>query len=621
MEHLTKAGSVVEEHSEQSIVRVLDETTANRIAAGEVVERPASVVKELVENSLDARASEIKVELVDGGKRLIRITDNGIGMSRVDAVTALRRHATSKITSADDLFSITTLGFRGEALPSIASVSRFRMVTRRDSDELGTCVHTDGGEEVEVTDAGSPTGTSITIEDLFFNVPVRQKFLKTAQTELGHAVELVNRFIISHPGVSFTLSHNDRVIIRAAASVRPEDGILTVFGRDAAEAIIPIDWASGPYTVRGFVSRPSYSKQNRSGQLFFVNRRYVRNRNMFHAVDDAYRGILPQGRMPLFVGFIDVDPQLVDVNVHPTKIEVKFTKEWEVHSLVANSIRNALSSSSVAPTGEDILDKIPIAVSRPSFESSMIRHNVTVGSSGDSPTLDMGAFRDALSRRLSSSEDPFVSQQDMPTTAMPVDSPSPQIQADPLNGAVVLAQARNMYIVAQSPAGVLLIDQHVAHERILYDKLLSGDREIAVQRLVMPVTVQFGHREALVMENNLAELRAMGFDIEPFGKETFAIRGVPVLISEKNYEQILKDTIDELTEITIARRLMVHRDGIIKTTACKMAVKAGERLSIDEMCRLVSELRETTNPYLCPHGRPIVVCFSNRELDKMFGRM
>jgi DNA mismatch repair protein MutL len=611
----------MDENREQSVVKVLDDSTANKIAAGEVVERPASVVKELVENSLDAHATEIKIELVDGGKRLIRITDNGIGMTPRDAVLSLQRHATSKISSADDLFSITTLGFRGEALPSIASVSRFQMTTRRESDGCGTQITTDGGEEVEVRDAGSPVGTSICVEDLFFNVPARQKFLKTAQTELGHAIELVNRFIISHSGVSFALSHNDRTIVRSSASSREEDAILTVFGRDAAESVIPINWESGTYSVRGFVSRPSYSKQNRSGQLFFVNKRYVRNRNMFHAVDDAYRGILPQGRMPLFIGFIEVDPGLVDVNVHPTKIEVKFTKEWEVHSLIATSIRNALSSSWVAPTGEDILDKVPVVVTRPSFESGAVRHGIPVDGGASAPTLDMGAFRDALAKRLSTQEDPFVSQTETPVASMPVDAPSAAVQSDPLKGAVVLAQARNMYIVAQSAAGVLLVDQHVAHERILYDKLLSGNREIQVQRLVMPVTVQFGRREALVMENNLQDLRSMGFDIEPFGKETFAIRGVPVLISEKNYEQILRDTIDELTEMTIARRLMVHRDGIIKTTACKMAVKAGERLSIEEMGRLLSELRETSNPYLCPHGRPIVVCFSNRELDKMFGRM
>jgi len=593
----------------ESVIRVLDEGTANKIAAGEVVERPASVVKELIENALDAQADEIKIELVDGGKRLIRVTDNGVGMSREDAALSIQRHATSKISSADDLFAIRTLGFRGEALPSMAAVSRLEIVTRRDGDECGTLVVCAGGEPLEVSDIGAPVGTSVSVSELFYNVPARQKFLKTAQTELGHVVELVNRFAISHCEADITLVHNERAIFKSSGSNRLEDAVLTVFGRDAAEAVIPIAGTQGPYKVYGFVSRPSYSKPGRSGQMFFVNRRFVRNRNLVHALDDAYRGILPQGRFPLFVGFVDVDPQLVDVNVHPTKIEVKFTREWEAHNVLATSVRDALSSAAVTPTG---LDSLPAAkpIQRPSF---------ALPERASASTPDLAAFRGALAARLEQKSEslPQMEQAAAPDTA-PVESLGNQ--SDLLSGASVLVQARNMYIVAQSPQGVLLIDQHVAHERVLYDQLANMGGDVQVQRLMMPLTLALGRREALVLENKLEDLRSLGFDIEPFGKDTFVVRSVPALIAEKNYEQILRDTIEELTELTLAKRLMVQREAILATTACKMAVKAGDHLSPEEMVRLVAELRHTSNPYLCPHGRPIVVCITNRELDKMFGR-
>ena len=589
-------------NGQESIIRILNEDTANKIAAGEVIERPSSVVKELIENALDANATEIRIELSDGGKRLIRVTDNGVGMSREDAVLALKRHATSKISSADDLFAIRTLGFRGEALPSIASVSRMEIVTRREGDDFGTLADCAGSEILEVADAGAPVGTSISVSELFANVPARQKFLKTAQTELGHIVELVNRFVISHCEADITLFHNDRQILKSPGSSRLLDAVLTVFGRDAAEAVMPIERESGPYRVYGFVSRPSYSKPNRSGQLFFVNRRFVRNRNLIHALDDAYRGILPQGRFPLFVGFVDADPQLVDVNVHPTKIEVKFTREWEVHNLLSTSVRDALSSSAVSPSGVDELPTAIPEIHRPTFAQPESRPGIPPGSS-----LDLEAFRGALAARMS---------------RPPEELPEPAgDDGDLLSGASVLVQARNMYIVAQSPKGILLLDQHIVHERILYDQLANADGDIEVQRLMMPFTLSLGRREALVLENKLDDLQSLGFDIEPFGKDAFVVRAVPAVIAEKNYEQILRDTIEELTELTLAKRLMIHREAVLATSACKMAVKAGDRLSYDEMARLVSDLRQTSNPYLCPHGRPIVVCISNRDLDKMFGRV
>lgn len=601
----------------QSTIRVLDMDTANKIAAGEVVERPASVVKELVENALDAQADEIRIELADGGKRLIRVTDNGTGMSREDAVLCLQRHATSKISSAEDLFAILSLGFRGEALPSIASVSRMEIISRRDGDDCGTIITCEGGRVEQVSDVGAPVGTSVTISDLFYNVPARQKFLKTAQTELGHIVDLVNRFVISHCEVDITLIHNDRQTFKSPGSSRLQDAVLTVFGRDAAEGVMPIEGASGPYMVRGFVSRPAYSKPNRSGQMFYVNRRFVRNRNLIHALDDAYRGILPQGRFPLFVGFIEVDPSLVDVNVHPTKIEVKFTREWEIHNLLAMTVRDALASSAVSPTGVDALPAAMPTIERPNFAPSQDLR--TRSRSTTDP--DMAAFREALATRIEQSAGIQTAPYTIGTAPEQAGEESYADPGDMLADVTVLAQARNMYIVGQNAHGILLIDQHVAHERILFDRLSQQGSEIQIQRLMMPFTLNLGRRQSMVLDTKLADLQSLGFDIEPFGKDTFVVRGIPAMIAEKNYEQILRDTIEELTELTLAKRLVVQREAIITTTACKMAVKAGDRLSMDEMVRLIADLRRTSNPYLCPHGRPIVVCLSNRELDKMFGRM
>lgn len=607
---------------ERSVIKVLDENTSNKIAAGEVVERPASVVKELIENAIDAGADSIKVEIVDGGKRLIRVIDNGSGMSREDAILSLQRHATSKIYSADDLFCITTLGFRGEALPSISSVSRLEIVTCQDGDDGGTMVSCAGGEVLDVSNIGAPVGTSISVSDLFYNVPARLKFLKSAQTELSHIVELINRYAISHCKVDITLLHNERQLFKSSGSNQLKDAVLTVFGRDAAEAVIEIQGQSGTYQVHGFVSRPSYSKANRSGQMFFVNRRFVRNRNLIHALDEAYRGILPQGRFPLLVAFVDVDPQLVDVNVHPTKIEVKFAKEWEVHNLLMTSIRNALSSSAVAP---DNFDSLPVAV--PSMQTPIPTRQDKRSNSRhleSATALDLGSFREALAARLDQESKPVSSvpkQDNAVSPVIDVSTKTIDVKNNLLEGAIVIAQARNMYIVAQSQQGVLLIDQHVAHERILYDQLSGDNRKTEIQRLMIPLTLELGRREALVLESKLDDLKSLGFEIEPFGKETFVVRAIPALIAEKNYEQVLRDTIDELTELTLAKRLMIQREAVLITSSCKMAVKAGDRLSFEEMDRLLLELKQTSNPYLCPHGRPIVVCISNRELDKMFGRV
>lgn len=599
-----------------SIIRVLDDVTANKIAAGEVVERPASVIKELVENSLDAGANEIRIELADGGKKLIRVTDNGSGMSRDDAILSLKRHATSKIKTADDLFNIHSLGFRGEALPSISSVAKVEIITRRESDDCGTLVICNGGEIDSVSDSGSPVGTSIAVTDLFYNVPARQKFLKTTQTELGHTIELINRYAISHHHTDISLVHNEKTIFQSSKSDKILDSVMTVFGRDAAESAIAIEGEVGPFNIHGYVSKPSFSRTSRSGQLFFVNGRYVRNRNLIHALDDAYRGILPQGRFPLFIGFIEVDLELVDVNVHPTKIEVKFVKEYEAHNLLSSAVKRALSSSSVSPASGESFQTAVQQVQRPSFAV----YN-DINKAPTSPRLDLEPFRQAVSNRIeqNNQSDPFAMSESY-SENQATDDQNLNSQ-DLLAGAIVLTQARNMYIIAQSPKGVLLIDQHVAHERILYDQLSLMNKGVAVQRLIIPLTLTLNKREALVLENKLHDLRSLGFDMESFGRDSFVVRTVPALIAEKNYEQILRDTIEELTELTVSRRLMIHKEGVITTTACKMAVKAGDRLSFEEMTRLVTELNHTSNPYLCPHGRPIVVCITNRELDKMFGRI
>jgi DNA mismatch repair protein MutL len=632
-----------------SRITVLDEHTANRIAAGEVVERPASVVKELVENSIDSGATQITVTLEDGGRALMKVVDNGIGMTREDAVLSLQRHATSKITNADDLGAISTLGFRGEALPSIASVSYVEIVTKHESED-GVRLEVEAGTITNLESVGAPQGTSISVHRLFFNTPARLKFLKSAQTELSHVTEELGWFAMAYPGIHFRLLHNAREVLASPASGAVLNSIVQVMGKDVAKQMAPITHETPVMRIEGYVSSPSLTRINRRDQVFFVNGRPIKSRIITHAVDQAYRGLVQPGRYPVVVVFVNVAPELVDVNVHPTKSEVKFSNEQEVHGAVYRAVNAALMEGAAAPTISTQDRPLTLRPDDPNYRQ---------GALSSLQTMDLAAFQQALAQRrdqaLQSSipppsggqqvvpplgggqsipppsgggeggVDPFVWHQGM---GVPMEeSPVPEADFDAirtvaLRGVRVIGQARNTYIVAECEDGVLIIDQHVAHERVIFDRLIKTESEsgAAIQGLIVPVSISMTARESAVVEKRLAEIRKAGFDLEAFGSNTFVMRGAPALVKPQDAETVLRDVIQELVDLSVAGHLLVKPDQVLITAACKMAVKAGDALKPDEMTRLIDDLLKCDNPFVCPHGRPVIISLSNWELDRKFRR-
>ena len=645
-----------------ALVQVLDENTANQIAAGEVVERPAAAVKELVENALDAGARQILVELEEGGKYLIRVTDDGSGMSREDAVLSLQRHATSKIRSADDLFQITTMGFRGEALPSIASVSQMSVTTKASGDDeaAGVQIKCSGGQLEEVSEVGARAGTSITVENLFFNVPARLKFLKSSSTELNHIVELMQRFALARPDVSFRLLHSGGEVFASGGGGAAMDACVHVFGRETARHLVPLNYEASGLRVTGYIGTPAALKSSRSAQHTFVNKRFVRNKAVTRALDEAYKAVqtLHGTRYPAAVVMIDINPAQVDVNVSPTKTEVRFTSEGDVYSAVYKAVQEALMAGGLVPT---LTQKLNGREAAPAFQSAPLLRGPNSGGAGmqqeapqaslmSVPTRpagntrqeprDMTAFRDAYKERALNGfdDDPFEG------TSAPSDPPFSSLREGLGAGASsdtdyrehnldslrVLAQTRNMYILAQTDDALVLIDQHIAHERVLYEQLLAGAEGagggVPTQRLMIPFTLELSRRETLVVEKRLEDLRRAGFDLEPFGGDSFVVRSVPASVAEKKLkaqggpEEVLRQIVDELVEKTVSRRLLLPAEEVLITASCKMAVKAGDPLTFDEMNALVSDLLRSDNPYTCPHGRPIIVELPNGELDRKFGR-
>ncbi len=626
------------DENDDSIVRLLDDNTANQIAAGEVVERPSSVVKELVENSLDAGATRIEVELFEGGKQKIVIRDNGAGMSRADAILALQRHATSKIRSADDLFSIHTLGFRGEALPSIASVSDFRILTKRPQDETGTELIVRAGELAEVRDGAAPNGTQITVENLFFCVPARLKFLKTTQTELNHATDFLHRLILAYHTIGFRLTHDGHELISYPGSSDPRQALAAVYGRDVAREMVPLLYESPGLTIRGSVSKPSVSKATRSAQAFFVNGRHVRSRTVQHAFDAAFSRLMTTERHPVVALFVEIAPELVDVNVHPAKTEVRFTRDGEVYAAISRAVENALLTGGLVP-------EVTVQASLPELVTPTTLAMPGMG--------ERGSDRLAPPLRTSLSNYVNLDSASLPPGPRPAGETSPQpppfakpypegAQVASLSepGEVyigfdgykigrlrVLGQSRNTYIVAETDDAILLIDQHIAHERVLYEQMMNGATEnqsawgVVTQHLAVPQTLDLSPADARVVQERLGALEKSGFVLEPFGGETFMVRAVPARVADKPYLEILKEIIEELTHTSVARRLLVPHESAIIMASCKMAVKKGDPLTMDEMTRLLADLAQMRNPFTCPHGRPILLALSHHEMDRKFHRI
>ena len=602
-------------------VRLLDDNTSNQIAAGEVVERPSSVVKELVENAMDASATRIDVNIEDGGRGLIVVRDNGCGMSPVDAVLSVQRHATSKITTADDLLEITTFGFRGEALPSIASVSDFSLTTKRHADEVGTQLVIQHGNVTFTGPAACPDGTEVRVASLFSTVPARLKFLKSNQTELNHVSDFLQRLVLSRPDVAVTLTHDGQTILQFAGTGDVAASLGAVLGRDAVKDMVPLTCETPGLKVRGWVSKPSVTKATRAGQYFFVNNRAVRSRVLQVAFDRAFRKLVEGDRHPLTVIFIEIDPRYVDVNVHPAKSEVRFTRDGDIFAVIARAVEDALLTGGLIPE-VNVTPSMPqpVIYSRPSTP----------------PRTTMSNFADVFAELPSRPLDGLFEQPSASDAVHPGGDATAQgtephayigFDGYAISRLRVIGQSRNTYIVAETDDAILLIDQHVAHERVLYEQFMNGAATekdswgIVAQNLVIPATLPVSpvEREAAVKYRDVL-LRA-GFDIDVFGSETVVVRSVPASVLEKPYLGMISSILDDLAHTQGSRKLDLPNEAALIMASCRMAVKKGDPLTMDEMVKLLADLAGMKNPFTCPHGRPILLALPHREMDRKFHRI
>jgi DNA mismatch repair protein MutL len=653
-------------------IRVLSDQVANQIAAGEVVERPASVVKELLENSLDAGATRIRVDIEAGGRKLIRIVDNGHGMGRDDALLAFERHATSKLRSSDDLLSIATLGFRGEALPSIASVARVSLETRAAEDEVGTAMEIAGGKLLRVEDAGLPAGTTIAVRDLFFNTPARRKFLRAEQTELGHVAALVTHYALAHPGKHFELHSATQALLVAPAVANAGDRLYQIFGRETFESLIPVaaeidfsraglpeppPWKRGedyappePGFVRlsGFVSKPELQKLNRNSIYVFVNGRLIRDKVILHAFNEAYRNIIPPTSFPVVLLFLEMPPQEVDVNVHPAKTEVRFRQGSFVHDFVRDSVRTALMNarpaasffqalSGGARASESLMvDVSPLAgVDQAVYEP---REGIVAESEGAIEPGDVAAFE--LRERI---VPPSPGRLGFVGAGMAVgydDSVAEPHSKGEIGGTrrgggeelgtlnslaslKSLGQLRDSFILATNEEGLWIVDQHVAHERVLFERILRERKVEAVQRqrLLIPVLIELMPEQMVTFAAIAEELERNGFEAEPFGPKTLAVKATPVGLEGKELERVLEEVLGVTEKSAQVENEELRRTRIAASIACHAAIKVNMPLESAKIDWLLAELGKTEHPMSCPHGRPIALRYSLRDIQRAFQRI
>jgi DNA mismatch repair protein MutL len=568
-------------------IRVLPPELAGKIAAGEVIERPVSVVKELVENSLDAGATDIRVELLDGGKRLIAVRDNGQGMSAEDAAVAFRRHSTSKIAREEDLENIATLGFRGEALASVSSVSRVLLKTSNGETDRGTGIEREGEKLVGVTDVAFPRGTAIEVRDLFFNLPARRKFLRSDRSELGAVAKYITNAALACPPVRFVLTHGGRTVLDCPAVAGLRERVFQIYGRDVLDGLMDVDYAEDEYRVRGFASRPLKGRADRNRQFFFVNARPVKDRTLQAALNQAFAGLLEKDRSPEAFLFIDVPYGEVDVNVHPAKAEVRFRDSQKVFRLVLRGVEKAaLRVSGIKDVGG------PAAGEKAGGPDTRTRV--------EEPGLAMPFSREwTVGKRRPDAAGAAASE-------------------PPRTGPVVLGQYLDMYIIAVSEEGLLVVDQHNAHERILYEKFLEIDRAKSWPRKMplIPEILELAPSEVLAFEENKALLEDAGFVVEPMGGWSYALKEYPEVFRDGEVRDAFLRLLEEVGKMKAAGR----REKLLATMACKSAIKAGEPLPMAKMAYLVEELFKTANPTLCPHGRPVVVKLDRAAIDKGLGR-
>jgi DNA mismatch repair protein MutL len=654
-------------------IRILSDQVANQIAAGEVVDRPASVVKELLENALDAGATRIRVEVEAGGRKLIRVADDGQGMIRDDALLAFERHATSKIRSSDDLLSIATLGFRGEALPSIASIARVELETRAAGESSGTSLEIVGGKIFRVDDAGLPAGTTLTVRDLFFNTPARRKFLKAENTELSHVTALVTHYALAHPQKHFELHSATHALLIAPPVQKPSERIFQIFGKETLNQLIPLaaerqfDRAGLPepppwkrdedyrppdpgfLRVTGFTSKPELQKLNRNSIYVFVNQRLIRDRLILHAVSEAYRNIIPPTSFPVILLFLEMPAHEVDVNVHPAKTEVRFRQQAVIHDFVRDSIRNTLI------TARPAAGFIAALHSNPQATRSL--HAVTTPPlPGEVETTPDLPYSDQSPHSLDATPFDLVAPAPIPEevrlpfsiaaeniaagSGQPVTTVAPVLTGDACDAEVLpeggepaslstlaslkpLGQLRESFILAVNDEGLWIVDQHVAHERVLFEKILR-EREVERverQRLLMPMLIDLLPHQMVLFAKIAEELERNGFEVEPFGPHTIAVKAAPVGLEGNRLERMIMEVLEQAGNPAQSENLGTMRTRIAASIACHSAIKVNTPLDPRRMEWLLAELARTEHPTSCPHGRPIALRYSWKDIQRAFHRI
>lgn len=590
-----------------SFVHVLDDNTINKIAAGEVVERPASVIKELVENAIDAKADRIEVEIMAGGTSFMRVSDNGIGMSREDAEKAILRHATSKIVQVDDLQAIATLGFRGEALPSIASVSRFNLQTRQAGAELGTEIKITGGKTTEIGAAGCNLGTTIRVEDLFFNTPARKKFLKTNNTESGRINEFIIKLAISHPEIAFKLINNNKSSLATPGRGDLKETLQSLYGASVGQSLLPLEFEDEDIKLWGFVSKPSAIRSSRSWQTFIVNGRIIASRAIAKAIDNAYHALIPKSGYPLIALNIEVPQHTIDVNVHPQKTEMKFEDESRIFKAVYKAVLDAVRPKGqvrqlgqLAAQADHVQQHVEKGLQELNFGQSVM--NFPLREEKPAMTWQEGTIALAQDKSVKSVQSVVDEEEKLPTAGM-----------------IPIGQVDDTYIIAQDEDSLYIVDQHAAHERVLFDRFSAQAEHIPSQQLLVHLILDFSTHESQIIEENLELLAGLGFGLEPSGPNQFRLMEVPADVPSSQAEEFIREVLASMEELHRPTAAEL-RQAVLATTACKAAIKAGFKLNYRQMEILLQELNDTAMPYTCPHGRPTIIKFSSDELAKMFKR-
>lgn len=639
-----------------SKIQVLDQVTIDKIAAGEVVERPASVVKELVENAIDAKAAAVTVEVKEGGISFMRIADNGCGIDREDVPGAFLRHSTSKIRNAEDLEHISSLGFRGEALSSIAAVSQVELITKTPEDSFGTRYMISGGKEEGMEDIGAPDGTTFLVRQLFYNVPARRKFLKTAMTEAGHVSDLMTRMALSHPHISFQFINNGQSKLHTSGNGNLRDVIYHIYGREIAANLINVTYEKNGIRITGYIGAPLISRGNRNFETYFINGRYVKSSIIYKAIEDAYKDFTMQHKYPFTVLHIEVVGEDVDVNVHPTKMEVRFHNQQMVYNSIYEAVDQALHEKELIPEVTiDVPKAVPKAQVKPepvARSKEVIQPEVNksakVQPEKASGERDLDYFMEQMKKRVMS----YHQQNSSAEVKGKSEIFKPQVQVDRVKEAAasyrakqspeqmtlfdgklldkekranykIIGQVFDTYWLVEFDNSLYIIDQHAAHERVLYEKTLKEmkTREFTSQMISPPVILNLTMQEAQLLRAYMDQFTRIGFEFEEFGQDSYAVRSVPANLFSIAKKELLMEMIDSLSEEVHRRQSSELLDEKIASMSCKAAVKGNMRLSAQEVDALIGELLKLDNPYHCPHGRPTIISMSKRELEKKFKRI